>query len=48
MLAMTPATDVLGVRLYNDEIRDIWNEQKRYINCIQDPPGVHSSDHVYT
>ena len=47
VLAMTPATDVLGVRLLNDEIRDVWNEQKRHVNCIQDPPGVHSSGHVH-
>lgn len=47
VLAMTPATDVLGVRLFNDEIQDIWNEQKKHIKCIQDPPGIHSVGHIY-
>ena len=47
VLVMTPVTDVLGVRLFNDEIQDIWNEQKRQINCIQDPPGVRSSGHIH-
>ena len=38
---MSPATDVLGVPLFRDEMMsEIWPEQKKHVACIQDPPGV--------
>lgn len=39
-LALTPATDTLGVPLLKDELAEIWEEQRRHIPCLQDPPGV--------
>ena len=40
LLAMSPATDSLGVHLFIDEMQEIWGEQKRHVACLQDPPGV--------
>lgn len=40
ILAFSTATDTLGVPILSDEIREIWAEQKRHVECIQDPPGV--------
>ena len=40
LLIMTCATDALGARLFNDDMMDIWEEQKEHIVCLQDPPGV--------
>lgn len=31
---------MLGVSLLKDEMKKIWEEQKRHIPCIQDPPGL--------
>lgn len=39
-LALTGTTDVLGVPLLRKEMAGIWEEQKRHIGCIQDPPGI--------
>ena len=40
LLAMSPATDSLGARLFNEEMQAIWEEQKRHVGCLQDPPDV--------
>ena len=40
LLAMSPATDSLGVHLFVDEMQEIWGEQKRHVECLQDPPGA--------
>ena len=40
LLAMSGATDTLGVPLLRDEIKEIWNEQKGHVPCLQDPPDV--------
>jgi len=40
ILSLMDATDMLGVRLFKDEISSIWEEQKRHVACLQDPPGV--------
>ena len=39
ILAMSQSEDALGNKLFNDDIQDIWSEQKKHIKCIQDPPG---------
>ena len=41
ILAMSQSEDALGNKLFNDNIQDIWSEQKKHIKCIQDPPGIH-------
>lgn len=40
LLSLLGATDTLGVPLFRDEIKDIWEEQKRHLPCLQDPPGI--------
>ena len=41
LLSLSTATDMLGVPLLKaDEMKEIWEEQKRHIPCIQDPPGL--------
>lgn len=40
LLALSSATDTLGVPLLREEMKDIWSEQKRHVACIQDPPDV--------
>ena len=40
LLALSPATDAIGVPLLKEEMRDIWAEQKHHVPCLQDPPGV--------
>ena len=40
LLAMSPATNALGVKLFNDEMMNIWSEQKQHVMCLQDPPGI--------
>ena len=39
-LMLTSATDTLGVPLLKEELAGIWEEQRRHIPCLQDPPGV--------
>lgn len=34
-----PATDCLGVPIFKQEMFEIWNEQRRHVECIQDPPN---------
>ena len=38
VLAVSPATDSLGGRLFNDKMQEIWAEQKCHVDCLQDPP----------
>nr|KAG5702582.1 hypothetical protein BaRGS_003742 [Batillaria attramentaria] len=38
--SLMSATDGLGMPLFKDTIMTIWEEQKRHIPCLQDPPGV--------
>ena len=40
LLALTPATDSLGVPLLRVEMSDIWKEQQRHVACLQDPAGL--------
>lgn len=40
LLAMSPATDALGVPLFREDMMSIWEEQKKHLVCIQDPPDV--------
>jgi len=34
------ATDTLGMRLFREDMSVIWEEQKRYVACLQDPGDV--------
>lgn len=38
--SFSSATDSLGVPIFRDEMSEIWAEQKKHVNCIQDPPGM--------
>ena len=38
--SLSEATDTLGVPLFKDEMKDVWEEQKRHVRCLQDPPGL--------
>lgn len=40
LLSLSPATDSLGMPLLKEEMKEIWDEQRRHIKCLQDPPGV--------
>ena len=40
LLSFSSATDTLSVPLLKEEMTDIWEEQKRHIKCLQDPPQV--------
>lgn len=40
LLSLSLATDSLGVSLLKEEMKEIWEEQKRHIKCLQDPPGI--------
>ena len=40
ILSLSSATDTLGVPLLKEEMKDIWSEQKKHIQCIQDVPSV--------
>ena len=37
LLSLSPATDTLGVPLFRQEMRQIWDEQKVHVACLQDP-----------
>ena len=37
---MTLATDANGAPLLSQEMMSIWEEQKKHLDCLQDPPGV--------
>ena len=40
LLSLSSATDMLGILLIKPDIKDIWAEQKKHVECIQDPPGI--------
>ena len=40
LLALSDATDALGMPLLREEMKDIWEEQRHHVKCIQDPPSV--------
>ena len=40
ILSLSSATDVLGVSLFREEMKSIWDEQKHHVQCLQDPPGI--------
>ena len=40
LLSLSTATDTLGVPLFKEEMTTIWEEQKKHVRCIQDPPGI--------
>ena len=40
LLEMTLATDANGAPLLSQEMMSIWEEQKKHLDCLQDPPGV--------
>lgn len=40
LLSLSSATDTLGNPLLRENIADIWMEQKKHVECIQDPPDV--------
>ncbi len=40
ILSLSSATDTLGVPLLREEVKLIWEEQRKHIACIQDPPGI--------
>ena len=35
LLSLTTATDTLGVRLFNDQMASIREEEKRHVSCLQ-------------
>jgi hypothetical protein len=40
LLALSPATDTLGVPLFKEEMKIIWEEQRQHVPCLQDPPDI--------
>ena len=40
LLALFPLTDSLGVPLFKEEMKVIWQEQQQHVSCLHDPPGV--------
>ena len=38
--SLSEATDTLGVPLFKKEMTEVWEEQKKHVQCLQDPPGV--------
>lgn len=40
LLCMLNATDTLGVPICSEQMKDIWEEQQRHLQCIQDVEGV--------
>lgn len=40
ILSLADATDMLGVHLFNNEMGEIWKEQKKHLSCIQDSPNI--------
>ena len=40
LLRLSTATDSLGVPVISERMVTIWEEEKKHIKCIQDPPGV--------
>ena len=40
LLAFSPATDALGMPLLREGMKDIWQEQRHHVKCLQDPPSI--------
>ena len=40
LLSLSMATDTLGVPLLKAEMNTIWEEQRKHVQCIQDPPNI--------
>jgi len=40
LLALGTATDSYGVPLFGEQMVTIWEEEKKHIQCIQDPPDM--------
>ena len=40
LLKLSTATDSLGVPVLSPQMVSIWNEEKKHIDCVQDPDGV--------
>lgn len=40
LLALSAATDSLGVQLFREDMMEIWAGQKHHLLCLQDPPNV--------
>ena len=40
LLSLSAATDTLGVPLFAESMKDVWEEQRQHVKCLQDPPGV--------
>ena len=40
LLQLSTATDSLGVPVFSERMVTIWEEEKKHLECIQDPPGV--------
>ena len=40
LLHLSGATDSLGVPVISEKMVTIWEEEKKHVKCIQNPPGV--------
>lgn len=40
LLKLSTATDSLSVPVFSPQMISIWNEEKKHIDCVQDPDGV--------
>lgn len=40
LLSFSTATDSLGGPLFSEAMKDVWEEQKKHVKCIQDPVNV--------
>ena len=40
LLALSYSTDTLGVPLFRDEMREIWEVEQHHLPCIHDPPNI--------
>ena len=40
LLALSAATDALGMPLLREEMKDIWQEQRHHVKCLQDPLSI--------
>lgn len=38
--SLSAATDTLGVPLFAEAMKDVWEEQRRHVKCLQDSPDV--------
>lgn len=40
LLSLGNSTDTMGVPLFREEMKEIWEEQRQHLPCIQDPPNI--------